>query len=138
MSRLAPLLVLSGAFYAAACGSGGGGDDGAHAPGSYERMYEALCNVETESRSGDLQAGRAEFFDNAHQDLHELAAEAAHSDRAAAARLLDAKQAVEGGLDTMSSGLPRDVADLIAAAGNAILAVGDPEPTPCTARGVEQ
>ena len=39
--------------------------------------------------------GATTFFDRVHQPLHELAAEVAASDRAAAARLLEAKEAVE-------------------------------------------
>lgn len=125
------LVVLAGALVATACSSNDGGDDRAASADPYTPMYDALCEVEAKAGAGDTEAARTRFLDDAHQDLHELAEETGQSDRAAAARLLEAKQAVEQGLATMAPTLTDDLSTLVGAARAAIVAVGDPEPAPC-------
>ncbi len=112
------------------------GDDGPETPadapgGRYGRAYAGLCNTSSAARSGDVGAARDAFFDQAHQPLHELAAETAARDRAASARLLEAKEAVEAGLSQASATLASELDGLVAAAGAAIGAVGEARPPPC-------
>ncbi len=116
------------------CASDDGGGDQASPSGPYARMYAALCEVASDVRSGDTETARARFFDDAHQDLHSLADEAAQSDRPAAARLLEAKERVEAGFASMEpeSG---DVEELIAATRTAVGVVGDRVPEPCAQTG---
>ncbi|HEX2064101.1 MAG TPA: hypothetical protein VHE80_06740, partial [Acidimicrobiales bacterium] len=68
------------------------------ASGDYARAYAGLCTARSAARSGEVASAGNAFSDRAHQPLHELAARAAERDRAAAGRLLEAKQAVEGDL----------------------------------------
>jgi hypothetical protein len=58
-----------------------------------------LCEATAKAEMGDTAGGEEVFFDVVHQPLHDLADATAEVDRAAAARLLEAKQAVEAGLD---------------------------------------
>ncbi|MFP5319149.1 MAG: hypothetical protein ACLGI2_12770 [Acidimicrobiia bacterium] len=76
------------------------------------------------ARAGDAEAARREFFDNAHDPLHRLAAEAAQRDRAGAAQLLEAKHAVEGSLEEAAPTLADDLNRLRAAATAAVAAAG--------------
>jgi hypothetical protein len=94
---VALLLVLAGV-------SGCGGDSGAGLTVDGQRVpeqrltaaVEGLC--EARSDVGDLTAARAAFYDRSHEMLHVIAAALEPVDRAHAARLLRAKQAVEAGL----------------------------------------
>ena len=56
---------------------------------------KAVCRAAGEATSGDVRAARADFFDHSHEAVHELARAVEHADRAAVARLLEAKEAVE-------------------------------------------
>jgi len=118
-----------------ACASDGGARDEASPSGPYAGMYAALCEVASEVRSGDTERARARFFDDAHQDLHSLADEAAQSDRPAAARLLEAKERVEAGFAGVGPDSD-DVEELIAATRTAVGVVGDRVPEPCEQAGV--
>jgi hypothetical protein len=80
---------------------------------------------------GHPPAPRDTFFDRVHQPLHELAADAARADRAAAARLLESKQALERDLAGDASLLPTDLDRLLEATRRAIAATGRPAPSPC-------
>ena len=73
----------------------------------YRSALDAVCTAVTDARAGDLTAARQAFYDTAHQALHELAADAARTDRPVAARLLEAKEAVESGF-----GSPAGAAEL--------------------------
>jgi hypothetical protein len=70
----------------------------------------ALCAV----RAGVVEprAARRVFYDRAHDRLHDLARAAELVDRRAAARLLEAKQAVERDLDAPASSSTRLAAAL--------------------------
>lgn len=60
--------------------------------------YAALCEIGPLVDSGNLAAADDEFLDTAHQDLHELSAELAGADRAAAERVLLATERFEAQL----------------------------------------
>ena len=93
----------------------------------HERIHAAF-------RRRDPDAVRNVFFDRAHQPLHELAAETSRHDRATAARLLEAKQAVEADLDSPDRSLDTDLDELLDAASDAIAASRRPAPAAaCTA-----
>ncbi len=116
------LLVLA----VGACGT----DDNAASPARpYDSLYQGLCVAR--ARATQPAAARTAFFDRAHQPIHELAAAAAREDRAAAARLLEAKQVVERDLAGDASGLAGDLDRLLTTAGRAIVATGQPPPRPC-------
>ena len=57
-------------------------------------VVQALCEAKAQSSRDLIAAGRT-FFDRAHADRHDIAAATGERDRAAAARLHQAKQAVE-------------------------------------------
>ncbi len=90
MTRASSVLGLAVLIAAAACGSDSQAPSGTS---PYTALYQGLCQTHAEATHPD--AARRTFFDRIHQSLHELAAETAASDRAAAARLLEAKEAVE-------------------------------------------
>ncbi|MPY94950.1 MAG: hypothetical protein GEV08_18395 [Acidimicrobiia bacterium] len=96
-----PRLVLTVAtvlVVAAGCAA----DDAPTQPAAqtrYDAALAALCAAAADARDADVEAARRVFYDTAHQALHELAADAQRVDRPVAARLLEAKQAVEAGLD---------------------------------------
>lgn len=111
-------------------------DDGAPAPRvepshRYATAYGGLCSARLAAASGDVSGARRIFFDRSHQPLHELAAQAADRDRAAAARLLEAKEAAEAGFERASPRLVSELNQLLDAAAVAIDAVGEPVPAPC-------
>ena len=89
------------------------GDDGG--------IVAALCEARDEVVRDAAEAG-AIFLDRAHDGLHELARAVEEIDRPTAARLLEAKQAVEAGLEPQSSSasLAEDLEALIASARRAL------------------
>jgi len=72
-------------------------------------VVEALCEADDEA-ARDAEASRRIFFDCAHDPLHDIAAAVEEVDRSSAARLLEAKQAVEADLEAM--GAPELASDL--------------------------
>lgn len=120
-------LATSVLVLASSCG---GGDQPAPAgTAPYAALAQGLCQAR--ARAGEPDQARQAFFDNAHQPIHELAAAAAAGDRVAAARLLEAKQAVEGDLAGDPARLGVDIDLLIEATRDALAAVGQPPPRPC-------
>lgn len=108
----------------------GGGDERAPTvTAPYTALARGLCQAR--ARAGEPDQARRAFFDNAHQPIHELAAAAAAGDRVAAARLLEAKQAVEGDLAGDPARLGVSIDLLIEATRGALAAVGQPPPRPC-------
>lgn len=94
-----------------------------------EPVIAAVCRVADLVAEDPAAAGRA-FTDRAHEPLHALAREAADGGaRAAAARLLEAKNMVEEAEDGPT---PAAVDELVSATRAALAAVGRPEPGPCT------
>ncbi len=98
----------------------------------YSPILPGLCRTEAAVRSGDVAGASRIFTDTVHGPLHDVANEAAASDRAAAARLLEAKQAVELGLERSPADpatLGSQLARLSAATRAALLAAGrQPDP----------
>ena len=109
---------------AAACG----GDS--NPTGPYQAAALGLCEASMKAETNDVDAAGVEFYDTAHQPLHDLAAEVAEVDRALAARLLEAKEAVESGLETRETELGESFRALVAAADEALTATGH-SPSPC-------
>lgn len=131
-------LLLGGVFaivaVAAAIGAVAGGSDGGSAPAtgpSFAAARDGLCQAGDAAGHGDAAGARAVFFDRSHQPLHELAAAAQERDRASAARLLEAKERVESGLDKGSPTLADDLDALAVATGRAMAVAGSRDPGPC-------
>ncbi|HWC12645.1 MAG TPA: hypothetical protein VG455_15660, partial [Acidimicrobiales bacterium] len=63
----------------------------------YGAAFDGLCTARR-SAGTDVNAARSTFYDRSHDPLHSLAQDLQPVDRALAARLLEAKEAVESGL----------------------------------------
>lgn len=100
---------------------------------STTQVHDRLCAVLRDAVRGDLQVARASFQDRVHGPLHDVAATAAKTDRAAAARLLEAKQRVEAALATNSDSLAASLGALAPTVRVALVAAGEPEPPACPA-----
>ena len=144
--RLAWLVAALAVTVAAGCGNGDGNGegkeggvtgartitvDGEAIPAS--RLTDALqglCDAGAEAR-GDVGTARATFYDRSHDDLHVLARALDPVDPSTAARLLEAKQRVESGLDARPPPptLSDDIAALVTAtrAGLGKLSVPGPD-----------
>ena len=129
MSRGRPIVAVVLLVVAAGCA--GNGDEGSTASNDdpYAQLYQGLCQAR--AQASQPEAAREIFFDRVHRPLHELATEAAGADRAAAAKLLEAKQAVERDLADDPQLLPGDLDRLTEATRRAIPATGRPTPDPC-------
>ncbi len=68
----------------------------------------AVCEAARLARNGDREAAQRRF-DDAHSELHELAAAATERDRGSATRMLEAKYAVELDLESGSDQLAGDL-----------------------------
>lgn len=126
--------VLAIVAVAAAIGALAGSDDQASSPtagASFASARDGVCQAADAARQGDPAGARAAFFDRAHQTLHELAAAAQERDRATAARLLEAKERVETGLERSSPTLAADLDVLAVTTGRAIATAGGRDPGPC-------
>ncbi len=102
--------------------------------GSFVTARDGVCAAAGQVRQHDVSGARVVFFDRVHQPLHGLATLSARSDRAAAARLLEAKQQVESGFDDGAPSLAQDLDALAGATRSAIVASGLPDPGPCPIR----
>lgn len=123
-------IVLVGAAIGAIARSGDGGSDPMRGP-SFAAARDGLCQAGQAASRGDAAGARAVFFDRSHQPLHELAAAAQERDRAAAARLLEAKERVESGLEKPSPTLADDLDTLAVVTGRAMAVAGGGDPGPC-------
>lgn len=92
---------------------------------AYGEMVGSLCEARDAAAAEDFETARTIFLDDVHARLHGLA-DRLSDDREVAARLLEAKQAVEAKLDDdeIGQGVPAsaaqlesDLEELIAAAG---------------------
>ena len=116
---------------AAGPGCAEGADPGAKA--GFGRVHEGVCAALRAARAGDHAGAEREFRD-AHGGLHDLAAEVEDTDRAAAARLLEAKQRAESALRAPSpSPLVPEIEAVAAAVAQAIEADGGEPPRSCSA-----
>lgn len=129
MTRWRTLGVVAVVLVGGACGTDDDATSAAPPARPYDSLYQGLCVAR--ARASHPAAARTAFFDRAHQPLHGLAAAAARDDRAAAARLLEAKQVVERDLAGDASGLAGDLDRLLDATGRAVVATGRPPPRPC-------
>lgn len=68
--------------------------------------HQGVCNARTLAEAGDLWGAANEFATKTHAFLHEFADRLSATDRAAAARLLEAKEAVEAQLNSPDSADP--------------------------------
>ena len=121
------------AIAAAISAATGEGDQASQAssPPSFELARDGVCQAAEAADHGDATRARSVFFDRSHQPLHELAAAAQERDRAATARLLEAKQRVESGLEKGSTTLSEDLDALAIVTGRAMAVVGSRDPGPC-------
>jgi hypothetical protein len=111
------LLAGIALIFLAGCGSGS--DEPYLAAGS------GLCDAAMKVETGDAAGAETVFYDTVHQPLHDLAAEVSEVDRAAAARLLEAKEAVESDLDTDPPEADADAwQTLVAATEEALVVIG--------------
>lgn len=101
------------------------------AAGRFGPVRSALCGARSAAARGEMAEARRLFVDHAHQGLHELAATAGDTDRAAAARLLEAKEAVERDFATASAELVGDLDGLMSTMSKAIAVTGQAKPAPC-------
>ena len=118
MRRLAVPLVLVAALVACAAQ-----DEAAATPdGVGVQVADGLC----ESLAAADVTGAEEAFDRIHDQLHTLARETTETDRAAAARLLQAKQRVEADLaEDPALGELREHLDALEGRVRAVLSQGD-------------
>ena len=128
MTRLALLscaFVTAGAV--AACGEAQPQSETAPLDG---QVVAALCEARGHVLR-DAGTAKAIFLDRAHDELHDLAGEVAEIDRSAAARLLEAKQAVEAELERRSSSadLAEELRALIASTRRALEVISGSAPS---------
>lgn len=131
--RHAAVAVLAAALLLGACGDDGVDERPASEPPGFtaaagREVVLGLCAALEDVGADPARAERA-FVDRAHGGLHALAAAAEGADRAAAARLLEAKRRVEAGFEDGGPGLA-ELEELLAATRDALAAVGLPSP-PC-------
>ncbi len=102
------------------------------ANGRFGPVHSALCAARSAAARGETAEARRLFVAHAHERLHELAATAGDTDRAAAARLLEAKEAVERDFATGSAEVAGDLDGLMSTISKAIAVTGQAQPARCT------
>lgn len=118
LTRWSMPAVMLLSLLATSCGAGGQTDD------PYAAAGIGLCDATAEATAGEgAEAGRV-FYDTVHRPLHDLASETTQFDRALAARLLEAKESVEGALDDDPAGLTERFQALVGATDAALGATG--------------
>lgn len=120
--------VAAAAFGLAVLTFDQGDDNGTE---STTAAHGAVCDALREARGGNADAARRIFTDEAHDALHQLAADAAEQDRAAAAELLEAKQKVESSLSGRSPQLATDLAQLAPTMRRALDVTDENPPSAC-------
>jgi len=111
--------------------TGCGRDESSPSGTRWARTVAGLCAAAEQARDGELESAETTFFDQAHDALHELADEVAGDDRAAAAELLRAKEAVESDFASASTSSADDIDMLVTATRAAIRATGTQAPSGC-------
>jgi hypothetical protein len=104
-----PIALAALVLFAAACVSSGA--SGGVAP--LDEAVEGLCRATDLARGGDVAGASGVFQDRSHEYLHVLADDLMDVDRAAAARLLEAKQRVEAAFGDPGSADPEGTAALL-------------------------
>lgn len=106
------------------------GDDESDVSASpFADVYSDVCAAASAAQDGQRDAAERRFVDEAHGPLHELAAAAGARDRAAAGRLLEAKQRVEAAVETNAPDL--ELADLVSTTRRAIEVADERDPGVC-------
>lgn len=139
---LALIVAASLVGLAASAVLDGGSDGDTPASDNADRRFaigrDAVCEAAVLAARAELGEARRVFLDRAELPLHELAAAAGERERAPAARLLEAKERVEGQLDEPGPQLAADLRALGRAATRAVAVVGGRDPGPCDAAGYEE
>ena len=118
--------------------TGCGGDDPSPSPSpttaapggaGYDAAFLGLCAARA-SAGTDVNSARSTFYDRSHDPLHSIARDLEPVDRPLAARLLEAKQAVESGLrpDPAPPSLGPDLDHLVEVTGQALVRLSRPVP----------
>ncbi len=118
--RISVAVALLASITFAGCGSSDADDAADRPPGRSNGLHLIVCEAADAADAGD-EAGAKGSFEDAHAGLHELAAAAEEIDRTVAARLLEAKQAVEAGADHDDD----EYTALLRAVEDALEAIGD-------------
>lgn len=124
-ARLLVLFLLTSPLLVA-CGGGRSSAD-------RSALIDSLCAAHADAARGDQTGASREYYDHAHQPLHELAADLQRRNRAAAGQLLEAHQRVEDDLagHPTADALARDLDNLRVGAQHALAATGKPTNTAC-------
>ena len=97
--------------------------------GVYQNAFLGLCAARS-SAGTDVNSARSTFYDRSHDSLHSIARDLEPVDRALAARLLEAKEAVESGFraDPAPPSLGPDLDRLVEVTGQALDRLSLPVP----------
>ncbi|HYX43402.1 MAG TPA: hypothetical protein VE760_00055 [Acidimicrobiales bacterium] len=97
--------------------------------GAYEAAFLGLCAARSVAAS-DVNSARSTFYDRSHDPLHSIARDLEPVDRALAARLLEAKEAVESDLrpDRPPPSFGPDLDRLVEVTGQALARLSLPVP----------
>ncbi len=138
LRRVAGALLVAILAGAAACSGDGAEPSATSAPSStappgnaYQVAFVGLCLTRASARI-DVNTARSTFYDRSHDPLHALASDLASVDRALAARLLEAKEAVESDFraEPVPPSLGRDLDRLVQVTGEGLARLSLPAP-PC-------
>lgn len=135
VAALAAALVL---FWPGRGGRSEGPRPAAAAPNPYAPVLPGLCRSSAAVSSGDIAGADQVFADTIHGPLHDIAREAGAVDRAMAARVLEAKQAVEQDLERSQPDpgvLGPNLDRLISTTRAALALTGHPSAHVCTGPG---
>jgi len=94
-------------------------------------VFFGVCAARQAAAKNDLAGARRIFFDQVHQGVHQMAAALGTNHRAAAGRLLEAKQAVESDFQASSDHLGADLDVLLEAVSDGVAATGADRPASC-------
>ena len=128
--------TLAGATGATACSGNGSSPSATTAPtatgppgSAYQVAFVGLCLARASARI-DVNTARSTFYDRSHDPLHLLAQDLAPLDRALAARLLEAKEAVESdfGSDPVPPSLGPDLDRLVQVTAEGLVRLSLPAP----------
>lgn len=107
------------------------GEDDRKVPASrFAAVYAEVCAGASAADAGDREAAARRFVDEAHGPLHDVAAAAGVRDRAAAGRLLAAKQRVEAAVESDAPDL--ELEDLVSTTRQAIEVADERDPGACS------
>ena len=106
-----------------------GDDDGDVSASPFSAVYSDVCAAASAAQDGEREAAERRFVDEAHGPLHDLAAASGARDRAAAGRLLEAKQRVEAAVEADAPDL--ELADLVSTTRRAIAVADGRDPGAC-------